>query len=83
MTVDESLLEFAAVAVEQGDADSVSAWISEAMADRHTKEERLAALSSLIAEYEADQGVITADEMAIQRQLDRDAAAMVRAGLHK
>ena len=81
VTVDESLLEAATLAVELGDADSVSAWIADAMADRRAKERRLAALSAMIADYEAEHGVITADEVAIQQQADRDAAAVVRAGL--
>lgn len=81
VTVEESLLQFASGAVELGDADSVSAWISQAMADRYTKEQRLLALTALIADYESEHGVITADEMDVQRQQDRDAAAAVRAVL--
>jgi len=78
VTVDEGVLKMATQAVADGDSDSVSSWVSEAMVDRIAKERRLAALSSLIADYEAEHGVITADEIEFQAQADRDAAAAVR-----
>lgn len=78
ITVDEDILQVAAQAARDGDADSVSSWISDAMVHRHATELRLAALSDLVAEYEAEHGVITAEELAEQAQADRDAAAAVR-----
>ena len=78
VTVDEHVLQVAAQAVRDGDADSVSSWISEAMVDRRAKELRLAALGDMIADYEAEHGVITAGEIERQQQVDRDAAALVR-----
>ena len=78
VTVDETLLEVAAQAVQHGDAESVSAWISDAMHDRYAKERRLAALSELVADYEDAHGVITDAEMREQEQADRDAAAFHR-----
>ena len=78
ITVDEDILQVAAQAARDGDADSVSSWISDAMVHRHATELRLAALSHLVADYEAEHGVITADELAQQEQADRDAAAIVR-----
>lgn len=78
VTVDEDLLADAAEAVVDGRAESVSAWVSEAMARRREHDRRLSALRSLIADYEDAHGVITDDELAGQAQADRDAAAAVR-----
>ena len=78
VTVDEALLEEANTAVRHGRAESVSAWVSEAMAEHHEREQRLVLLGGLINEYEDEHGVITDEELAEQRQLDRDAAATVR-----
>ena len=78
VTVDEELLDVAALAVQHGDADSVSSWISDAMADRYAKEQRLADLSTLIADYELEHGAISAAEIDEQRQRDRYASAVHR-----
>ena len=78
VTVDEELLDVAALAVQHGDAVSVSSWISEAMTDRYVREQRLTQLSVLIADYELEHGVISAAEIDEQRQNDRDAAALHR-----
>lgn len=78
VTVDEQVLQIAAQAVRDGDADSVSSWINDAMVDRRAKEQRLAELGNMIADYEAEHGVITAAEIQLQNQADRDAAAMAR-----
>ena len=78
ITVDEELIDAAAAASAAGDAGSVSAWISEAMAQRVARDRRLAALADLISTYEAEHGEITEDELADQEQADRDAAASRR-----
>ncbi|WP_419913969.1 hypothetical protein [Candidatus Poriferisodalis sp.] len=79
VTVDEPLVDAAAAAVREGRARSVSEWIGEAMAQRHDRDQRLAVLSRLVAEYEAEHGFITDEEIADQAQRDRDAAASFRA----
>ncbi len=79
MTIDQEALDEALAAVEAGRAESVSAWISDAMEQRRARDQRLSLLAELIAEYEAEHGVITDDELAAQEQADRDAAAMTRA----
>ena len=78
ITVDGELLGAAADAVAAGAAESVSAWIGRAMAERLETERRLASLASLVADYEAEHGEITEAELAEQDELDRDAAAAVR-----
>ena len=78
ITVDEELLKEAKAAVAAGRVRSISEWIAGAMAHRRARDRRLAALSDLIRDYEAEHGVITADEIAEQAQRDRDAAALSR-----
>mgnify|MGYP006316759721 FL=1 len=70
----------AAAAVAGGRAESVSAWVGNAMRERVAKERRLGALADAVARYEAEHGEITEDELAEQARADRDAAAAVRAG---
>lgn len=82
VTVDEALLREASRMVEQGQAESLSAWISEAMAVRAARDQRLASLAELVFEYEREYGEITDDELADQAQADRDAAAAVRFATH-
>jgi Arc/MetJ-type ribon-helix-helix transcriptional regulator len=82
VTVDPHLLEAANKAVSEGRAESLSAWVNLALADRADKERRLRALGEGIAAYEAEFGVITAEEMAAQRRADRTFARMAR-GTHR
>jgi metal-responsive CopG/Arc/MetJ family transcriptional regulator len=78
ISVDAELVEAANEAVEQGRADSVSAWVSDALADKAAKESKLRALGEAIATYEAEFGVITEAEITEQQRLDREAAAEVK-----
>jgi hypothetical protein len=78
ITVDDSLVGEAVAAVAAGRAESVSAWVNDAMAERAARERRVAALTDLVTEYEAIHGEISADELAEQAQSDRDAAAVTR-----
>ena len=48
------------------------------MAQRRATDQRLAALSELIRDYESVHGMITDDEIAEQAQRDTDAAALSR-----
>lgn len=80
ISVDAGLAEAAASAVADGRAESVSAWVADAMRAQVAKERRLAALADAIAGYEAEHGEITDEELAEQARADRDAAAGVRAG---
>lgn len=78
VTIDRDLIEVAEEAVAMGEADSVSAWVNAALAEKAAKERRLRAGAKAIAAYEAQFGVITEEEMAEQRRLDRAAAIVVR-----
>ena len=79
VTVDEDLIEAASDAVSDGDASSVSAWVNEAMADKNEHRRRHKALGEAIADYEAEFGKITSEELEEQRRLDKIAAEQVRA----
>lgn len=78
ITVEVDLLNHAKAAVHSGVCRSVSEWIGQAMAEQLAKDDRLAALDELIAEFEAEHGPITDEEIAEQRQRDREAAAFWR-----
>lgn len=83
ISLDQDLVDAAAAAVAEGRADSVSAWVSDALTDRVAHQRRLDALAVAIAEYEEEHGVITDEELADQARRDRDAAAAVRSGRSK
>lgn len=78
VTVDAELVTAGNAAVEGGAADSLSAWVNEALAARAARDRRLAAMSDAIAAYEAEFGEITAAEMTAQHRADRAAAIVVR-----
>lgn len=78
VTVDPALIRAGSEAVANGFAESLSAWVSLALAERATKERRLRAMGEAIAAYEATFGSITAEEMAAQERVDRRSARVVR-----
>lgn len=83
VTVDGDLLDEVAGAVAEGRAGSVSAWVAEAIAQRSERERRLRELAALMAEYEAEHGTISEEELAAGEQADRDAAALLRARVRR
>lgn len=82
VTLDRALVGAAHAAVAAGRADSVSAWVTLALAEQVAKERRLSALSSLLAEYEAEYGAITAEELAFREREDRRKAIVIRGAAH-
>ena len=78
VTVDPELVEAGNRAVASGSADSLSAWVSAALADRARRDAQLARLRDSIADYEAEFGEISAEEIARQRRADRQEAVVVR-----
>ncbi|HEV7861167.1 MAG TPA: hypothetical protein VGR20_00650 [Acidimicrobiia bacterium] len=79
VSVDADLVAAGAAAVADGKAESVSAWVNDALAERAARDRRLAALAEAVAAYETEHGEIGAEELADQARADRDAAAGVRA----
>lgn len=78
VTVDPALVEAAQRAVTAGHADSVSAWVSAALEDRVSRDRKLTGLAAAIADYEAEFGEITDEDIARQRRADREDARVVR-----
>jgi nucleotide-binding universal stress UspA family protein len=78
VTVDPTLIEAGNDAVAEGRAQSLSAWVNAALAERVARERRLVALAAAIGEYEKEFGVISAQELADQARADRAAARVVR-----
>ena len=80
VTVNPELLDAAQRAVETGQADSVSAWVSAALEDKIHRDRKLGLLGEAIADYEREFGEITAAEIAAQQRADRTQAVVVRGG---
>ncbi len=78
VTVDPELIEAGQRAVKDGQADSVSGWVSAALEDKIVRDRRLAHLAAAVADYEKDFGEISAEEIAVQRRDDRQHATVVR-----
>lgn len=78
ITVDPSLVDAGQRAVDASEADSISAWVSTAIAEKVVRDEKLAHLASAVADFEAEHGEITDDEIAVQLRADRSAATVVR-----
>jgi hypothetical protein len=78
VTVDPDLVRAGADAVAEGRAESLSAWVNLALAERARKEQRLIALADAVTAYEAEFGTITDEELTAQRRADRAAARVVR-----
>ena len=79
MTLAPELVAAGHLAVREGLADSFSGWVSAALTDRAQRDGRLRAISEAVAEYEAEHGEITEEEMAKLERADRERAIVVRA----
>jgi hypothetical protein len=78
VTVDPELIEAGHRAVESGEAESVSGWVSAALEDRVRRDQKLSLLAAAITDFENEFGEITAEEIAVQRRADRQEATVVR-----
>lgn len=78
VTVDPELLEAANRAVSDGEAESLSGWVSAALVDKVAKDRKLADLQKAVEAYEVEFGEITPEELAAQDRTDRAGAVIVR-----
>lgn len=78
VTVDRELVEAANQAVAAGQAESLSGWVNSALAERAARDRKLQALTAVVAEYEAEFGTITDEEIVAQERADRESAMVVR-----
>ncbi len=77
-SVDADLVAVAQHAVAQGQAESVSAWVNEALRLKVRHDRRMAALDRFISAYEAEHGQITQQEMDDAARRARGRAVVVR-----
>ena len=80
VSLDRELMHAAQDAVERGEASSVSALMSDAIAQRVAHLRGLRAMAEALADYEAEFGVITQEEMDAIRRADAANAIVVRGG---
>jgi hypothetical protein len=83
VTVDPELIEAGQQAVESGEADSVSGWVSAALDDKVRRDQKRRLLAAAISDFEGEFGEITAEEIAAQSRLDRGRATVVRGQRHR
>ena len=77
-TVEGELLEAARRAVAEGRAESVSAWVNDALRLKADHDRRLRGLEEFIAAYEAEHGVITEEEIRETTRRLRERAIVIR-----
>jgi Arc/MetJ-type ribon-helix-helix transcriptional regulator len=77
-SVDADLVAVAQDAVTQGQAESVSAWVNDALRLKADRDRRLAALDDFVAAFEAEHGEISEEEMAEAARSARGRAVVVR-----
>jgi hypothetical protein len=72
-SVDAELIDAGQRAVAEGRAESLSAWVNDALRSKVDQDRRLLALDEFIAAYEAEHGEITEVEMddAWRRAMER------------
>ena len=78
VSVDRALVQAGTEAVAAGHAESLSAWVNLALAERAAKDKRLRAMGDAIAAYEAEFGEISPEELVAQRRADRQSARVIR-----
>jgi len=77
-TVESELLEAGRVAVAEGRAPHLSAWVNDALRRQADHDRRMVALSDFLAHYEAENGEITEQEMKDAARRARSRAVVVR-----
>jgi glycerol dehydrogenase-like iron-containing ADH family enzyme len=78
VTVDPELVEAGTRAVAAGAADSLSAWVSTALAEKAGRDQQLGRLRDAITAYEGEFGEITDEEISALQRADREDAVVVR-----
>lgn len=79
-TADVELVEAGQAAVAAEEAESLSAWVNDALRRQADRERRLRALDDFLASHEAEHGAITADGMRDATRRARGRAIVVRDG---
>ena len=78
-SVDPQLLAAGHAAVAEGRAESLSAWVNDALKLKADHDRRMSALDAFLAAFEAEHGQITQDEITDATRRARARATVVRA----
>lgn len=79
-SVDSDLLEAGVAAVAEGRAPSLSAWVNDALRLQADHDRRMIALDEFFAAFEAENGVITDEEIREATRAARSRSVVVRGG---
>ena len=79
-TVDADLIAASQAAVAAGEAESVSAWVNDALRLKVEHDRRLRGIDDFIAAFEAEYGEITDEDMDAAYRAARARAVVVRGG---
>ena len=82
-SVDAGLVAVAHDAVARGQAESVSAWVNDALRLKADHDRRLGALDDFLAAYEAEHGQVTEEQMRDAARRARGRAVVVRGDPHE
>ena len=77
-SVDSEMIAAGQRAVSEGRADSLSAWVNDALRLKTEHDRRMQALDEFVAAYESAHGEITEDEMVNAARRARERAVVVR-----
>jgi Arc/MetJ-type ribon-helix-helix transcriptional regulator len=77
-SVDAELLQSAQSAVNEGRADSISAWVNDALRLKAEHERRMTALDAFLGAYELKHGVVTDSEIDEAVRRARGRAVVIR-----
>lgn len=77
-TVEGELLAAGRAAVAEGRADTLSAWVNDALRRQADHDRRMRALDDFLDAYEAEHGEITQDEMRDATRRTRARAVVIR-----
>ncbi len=77
-SIDPVLIEAGERAVAAGEAESLSAWVSDALERQVAHDVRIRSLDAFLADYEAEFGEISAEEMEAAARRARANATVVR-----
>lgn len=80
VTVDADLIAASQAAVAAGEAESVSAWVNDALRLKAAHDRRLRRIDDFIRAYEVEHGEITEEEMDAAARSVRARAIIVRGG---
>lgn len=78
-SVDAEFVDAGRAAVDEGRADSLSAWVNDALRLKADSDRRIAALDAFLDAYESEHGVISDEEIRQASRRARTRSVVVRA----